>query len=364
MFTRHIKEVLVELSSTSDKLEEIIAAPNTRQAAKNQIQDIAKVKQTIAKLEDVNFETAPLTENLRNELVSSIKDLTTRLSKSITTGRNFSIIQQNWANITPALENFYQKANTVVKIAEDDTLSSQKEKRLQSIEQNLEEQKNKSTQVQNKVSSILSTLNELKKLQEEQEKKTIEIVQSGLSQAKDNIVIDKTITKSAGKQIRLLSKKERYTACRWVAAGCICIFIALVHAGCCMKLHPADFIIEARFRNDFNENIQIALLFKEAFKSIFIVSVLSSLSFMCFKQYKLHRRNHVLYEHKYFAMNAFNAFMSNTILSDTRNIIVDKAMDSIFKNPDFLDQPSNDAHERSGDIIQTIKTALPSSENK
>lgn len=198
-----------------------------------------------------------------------------------------------------------------------------------------------------------------KKLPETIEKYSKETAISVLSEAKDNALIDKTITESAAIHIEKLSKEEKFSSYIWVGAGAICIAAVIIYAIFFMRLNLLDYTIEPKLRNDFSENVQIALLFKDAFKSLFIVSVLASLSFMCFKQYKIHRRNHVLYEHKYFAMNAFSAFMSNSILTDTRNIIVEKAMDAIFKNPDFLDHPTNLNSEKSGDMVQIIKEVLP-----
>lgn len=346
----YIRECLIELINTTTRIQNSFRTSFIPRDIDDIREMLDKIQEVTNKLLNVDFEKLKITDNSKNELANYARELNQHMgSTADETFLNSDLVDKSF-------KKFSSKAEMILSL-ENQALSNKEnawQLELARLDGILREQYKKLSLNESSLARLQASLPSQMK----------EIASSTLEQAKENIAIDKTIAKTAGKQIRILSKRESKSACYWVISGIVCIFIALFYAGYCMKLNMTDYIIDARSRNGFNENIQIALLFKEAFKSIFIVSVLSSLSFMCFKQYKLHRRNHVLYEHKYFAMNAFNAFMSNSILSDTRNIIVDKAMDSIFKNPDFLDHPSNDAHERSGDIIQTIKTALPSSENK
>lgn len=349
MLAAYIQECLIELFNSIKKLQSEIDENTFFPEDAPEIYDIIeKTEGTVLALRKINFEKLKLTENLQNELINNIK----RINLHFIKGSDEFL--ENFTSIKKAFKNLEHKADTVLSLNETNVLYNEKDDQLKRIQAILSSQSLQLEELTHKLVKTQDTVLE----------KAKEMIVFGLDQAKDNIAIDKTITKTASKQVRILSKRESRASCYWVVCGVICMAIALTYAGTCMHLRLQDYALEPRLRNNFNENIQIALLFKDAFKSLFIVSVLASLSFMCFKQYKAHRRNHVLYEHKYFALHAFNAFMSNTILSDTRNIIVEKAMDSIFKNPDFLDHPSSDTSEKSGDIIQTIKTALPSMENK
>ncbi|MFN7113436.1 MAG: hypothetical protein ACK4PK_03665 [Alphaproteobacteria bacterium] len=189
-------------------------------------------------------------------------------------------------------------------------------------------------------------------------------INEGLNEIKENAEIRETITTAAISEIEQLKNAEKKTSEAWLERAAILAFTTFFFILFGVKFNILDFLVEDSLHSPFNENIQLALLSKEIFKSIFLISFMVGLTFLCMRQYSSHKKNFALYSHKLFSIRAFNAFINVSTLSTSRAEIVEKAMDAIFRSPDFLDHRSGKSLEADleSKIVRTIRSTL--SDNK